>query len=95
MSVKTPLSLLCLFENLKHNLFSISQLCDKRYRVIFDKTICVMENACDGKVLFVRKRCVNVYTIEIDCATTHDKCFSTLHNNSWLWHRRLVMQVCT
>ena len=26
----------CLVENLKHNLLSISQLCDKGYRVIFD-----------------------------------------------------------
>ena len=48
----------CLVENLKHNLISISQLCDKGYKVIFDKTRCVIENACDSKVLFVGNRCV-------------------------------------
>ena len=55
----------CLVKNLKHNLLSISRLCDKGYRVIFYKSKCVIENACDGKVLFVGNRCVNVYTINI------------------------------
>ena len=31
----------------------------------------------------------NVYTIDIECASTHDKCFSALHDDGWLWHRRL------
>ncbi|KAH9717278.1 hypothetical protein KPL71_021758 [Citrus sinensis] len=79
----------CLVENLKHNLLSISQLCDKGYRVIFDESKCVIENACDGKVLFVGNRCVNVYTINIDCASIHEKCLSALHDDGWLWHRRL------
>lgn len=39
-----------------------------------------------GKTLFVRKRCINVYTIDIDCASSHDKYFSTLNDDSWLWH---------
>ena len=25
----------------------------------------------------------------IDCAFTHDKCFSILHDDGWLWHRKL------
>ncbi|KAH9705964.1 hypothetical protein KPL70_012065 [Citrus sinensis] len=79
----------CLVENLKHNLLSISQLCDKGYRVIFDESKCVIENACAGKVLFVGNRCVNVYTINIDCASIHEKCLSALHDDGWLWHRRL------
>ena len=79
----------CLVENVKHNLLSISQLCDKGYKVIFYKNRCVIENACEGKILFVGNRYVNVYTIDIDCASTHDKCFSVLHDDSWLWHRRL------
>ena len=80
---------LCLVENLKHNLISISQLCDKGYKVIFDKLRCVIENACDGKILFIGNRFGNVYTIDIECASTHDKCFSALHNDGWLWHKRL------
>ncbi|KAH9651322.1 Integrase catalytic domain-containing protein [Citrus sinensis] len=79
----------CFVENLKHNLISISQLCDKGYKVIFDKFSCVIENSCDGKTLFVGNRCGNVYIIDIECASTLDKCFSTLHDDCWLWHRRL------
>ena len=78
-----------LVENLKHNLLSISQLCDKGYRVIYDKSECVIENACDDKILFARNRCDNVYTINIDCVSTNDKCFFALHDDGWLWHRRL------
>ncbi|KAH9657663.1 CCHC-type domain-containing protein [Citrus sinensis] len=51
------------------------------YRVIFDESKCVIENACDGKVLFAGNRRVNVYTINIDCASTNEKCLSTLHDD--------------
>ena len=70
----------CFVENLKCNLISISQLCDKGYKVVFDKTRCVIENVCDNKTSFVGNRCDNVYTIDIECASTHD---------GWLWHRRI------
>ncbi|KAH9680417.1 hypothetical protein KPL71_026545 [Citrus sinensis] len=39
-------------------------------------------------ILFVGNRCGNVYIIDIECASTLDKCFSALHDDSWLWHRR-------
>ena len=55
----------CLVENLKYNLINISQLCDKSYKVIFDKTKCVIKNACDKKILFVGNRSGNVYTIDM------------------------------
>ena len=46
---------LYLVKNLKHNLLRINQLSNKGYRVIFNKTKCVIKNACDGKILFVKK----------------------------------------
>ena len=64
-------------------------MCDKGYITIFDKLKCVIENAYNAKILFVRNKCVNVYIIDIDCASTNDKCFFALHDNDWLWHRRL------
>ena len=79
----------CLVENWKQNLLNISQLCDKCYKVVFYKIRYVIENACDGQILFVENKCVNVYTINIDCASTHDKCFSALHDDGWLWHKRI------
>ena len=33
-------------DNLKHNLLSISQFCDKGYRVVFESSKRLMENAC-------------------------------------------------
>ena len=74
----------CLVENLKHNLLTISQLCDKGYRVVFDKIKYVIKNAFDGKDMFVGNKCGNVYTINIDCTSTHDNCFSALHDDGWL-----------
>ena len=65
----------CWVENLKYNLLTISQLCGKCYKVIFDKTKYVIENACDDKVLFIGKRCINMYTNNIECASTHNKYF--------------------
>ena len=63
-------------------------MCDKGYKVAFDKSRYVIENACHGKILFVGNICGNFYTIDIECASTHDKYFSALHD-SWLLHRRL------
>jgi len=78
-----------LVDGLKHDLLSISQLCDKGFRVMFDKKNCIIENASDGKVLFVGNRDENVYTIDLNDCPISDKCLSALQNDSWLWHRRL------
>ena len=39
--------------------------------------------------MFIGNRCGNVYTIDIECAFTHDNYFSAFHDDGWLWHRRL------
>ena len=31
----------------------------------------------------------NVYTIDIQKYDGHNKCFSSMHDQSWLWHRKL------
>ena len=48
------------FDRLKHNLLSISQLCDKRNRVIFDNAICTFESINHIKILFVGQKVKNV-----------------------------------
>ena len=55
-----------LVDGLKHNLLSISQLCDKKNRVIFDKDIYNIESIKDDKILFVGQRVKNVYVFKID-----------------------------
>ncbi len=79
-----------LVDSLKHNLLSISQLCDKCYNVIFKSIMCIIVNKIDNQVLFVAFRNENVYTIELDDVSSNELiCLATINENSWLWHRRL------
>ena len=78
-----------LVDNLKHNLLSISQLCDKGYRVIFESSKCLIENVCNNEVVFFGDRSENVYTIDIEKLSCKNQCLSVLNDDSWLWHRRL------
>ncbi|XP_057496707.1 uncharacterized protein LOC130781518, partial [Actinidia eriantha] len=79
-----------LVDGLKHNLLSISQLCDKGNKVIFDKNMCTIENIKDDKTLFIGQRIENVYVFKIDdVEPTNGTCLSAMNDNGWLWHRRL------
>ena len=40
-------------------------------------------------MLFVGNRDNNVYIIDLNDCPTNDKCLSPLHDNFWLWNRRL------
>ena len=42
-----------LVDGLKHSVLSISPLCDKENRIIFDKDTCTIENTKDDKTLFI------------------------------------------
>ena len=42
-----------LIDNLKHNLLSISQLCDKGYHVVFESSKCLIEDGCSKEVIFI------------------------------------------
>mgnify|MGYP003703321643 FL=1 len=79
-----------LVDGLKHNLLSISQLCDKSNWVIFDKSHCTIESTNDHKALFVGNHHDNVYIFHFNDLYASDvKCLYVNNENSWLWHRRL------
>ena len=78
-----------LVDNLKHNLLSISQLCDKGYVVKFDSSCCKIKDIVSSKIAFKGSRNENVYTIDIEHNHHEEKCLASLKNDSWLWHRRL------
>ena len=78
-----------LVNGLKHNLLSISQLCDKGFKVIFEASHCIIKDIQKDKTIFMGHRCDNVYAINISKYDGHDRCFSSMHDQSWLWHRRL------
>ena len=78
-------------EGLKHNLLSISQLCDKEFRVCFDAIACHVIDSNTNQVIYIGKRHENVYDIHIDEIKFHNESCLIVNdvNDSWLWHRRL------
>ncbi|KAL6334564.1 hypothetical protein AAG906_018903 [Vitis piasezkii] len=48
-----------LVDGLKHNLLSISQLCDKGFKVIFEASHCIIKDIQNDKTIFMGHRCDN------------------------------------
>ena len=71
-------------EGLKHNLLSISQLCDCGYGVFFNKDKCVV--ICkDGSSLFSAKRKCNLYKIRLgELLDQKVSCLLSDKENHWL-----------
>ena len=78
-----------LVDGLKHILLSISQLCEKGFKVIFEASHCIIKDIQNDKTIFMGHRCDNVYAINISKYDGHDRCFSSMHDQSWLCHWRL------
>jgi len=79
----TTISDVHLVEGLKHNLLSISQLCDKGYKVSFTKTCCIIEHA-EQNVVFKGVRVNNIYMLDLfDVSLTSTKCLVILNDDSW------------
>ena len=74
-----------LVSGLKHNLLSISQLCDKGYNVSFDSKSYVVPKLMDNNIIFKGERVNNVYIIDLECLPNQDvKCLVSVNNDSWL-----------
>ena len=84
-----------LVDGLKHNLLSISQFCDKGYKVIFESSVCIVTSPINEGIKFVGHRYGNVYMIDLnDLSKINMQCLVSLNakinETSWLWHRRLA-----
>ena len=76
-------------EGLKHNLLSISQLCDNGYGVSFNKDECVVK-CKDESSLFSAKRKGNIYKIILgELLYQKVSCLLSVKENHWLWHKKL------
>ncbi|GAV69117.1 gag_pre-integrs domain-containing protein [Cephalotus follicularis] len=75
-------------DGLKHNLLSISQLCDKDCRVVFEKDSCKVININNNQIKSVGYKHGNVYVVYIN-DLQNVKCLVSINEDSWLWHRRL------
>ncbi|GKD68079.1 retrovirus-related pol polyprotein from transposon TNT 1-94 [Tanacetum coccineum] len=76
---------------LKHNLISISQLCDANYKVLLTKTQRTIYNQ-NGEVVLIAPRIRDVYVIDMSFFNKESNaCFFAKASPSvnWLWHKRL------
>ena len=78
-----------LVEGIKHNLLSISHLCDDGYKVSFVKDCCIIEHSEKKDCMFKGLRVSNVYMLDLrDISLNNAQCLVTLSEDSWLWHKR-------
>ena len=56
ITLQTCLENMLYILGLKHNLISISQLCDKGYKVCFEYLLCIVTNPFDGSTIFIGNR---------------------------------------
>ena len=61
-------------KGLKHNLISISPLCDKGCTVSFGITLCVITNPKDNNIIFVENRHKNVYIVDLNNMSNLSQC---------------------
>jgi len=77
-----------LVEGLKHNLISISQLCDRGFKVMFEPNSCLIYDA-HGNIVLIGKRVNNMYLFDLHHASFSIHCLLTEEDDIWLWHKRL------
>ncbi|GKD89465.1 retrovirus-related pol polyprotein from transposon TNT 1-94 [Tanacetum coccineum] len=78
-------------EGLRHNIFSVGQLCDLDLEVAFRKNTCFVRNL-EGVDLLMGSRGTNLYTLSIgDMIKSSPICLlsKASKTKSWLWHRCL------
>jgi len=78
-----------LVDGLKHNLLSVSQLCDKGFNVIFDDLACNVFGRKTNACILFGFRENNVYMIDMSNIQCNATCLNAFNDDSWLWHKRL------
>ncbi|KAI3690626.1 hypothetical protein L2E82_48771 [Cichorium intybus] len=79
-------------DGLKHNLISVSQLCDNNHEVLFTKQRSIITDAKTKVILVNSDRLGNMYPLDMDLIYGKpDICLLSKASAdiSWLWHRRL------
>ena len=63
-----------LVDSLKHNLQSISQLCDEGNIVIFKHDKCIIKSSESKETRFIAQRHKNMYVLQLKELADHDVC---------------------
>ena len=70
----TQVEQVLLVDGLKHNLLSISQLCDEGNIVTFEHDKCIIKNPESKKTRFVAQRRKNMYVLQLKELADQDVC---------------------
>jgi hypothetical protein len=76
-----------LVKDMKHNLLSVSQMCDQGHKLLFiDKECLIMKVDTHKVVCTVVRTKTNIYVLN---SVKSERCYLSKVDESWLWHRRL------
>jgi hypothetical protein len=76
-----------LVEDMKHDLLSVSQMCDLGHKVTFYSQKREVRKEGSGKLVATAARASsNIYVLS---ENGNEKCFLGKEDESWLWHRRI------
>jgi hypothetical protein len=74
-------------EDMKHNLLSVSKMCDQGHTLQFDLEKCeIRKEGSDKLVKTMIKTPNNIYVLN---EIGKERCFLGKRNESWLWHKRM------
>jgi hypothetical protein len=76
-----------LVEDMKHNLLSVSQMCDQGHKVTFDSQKCEIRKEGSGKLVSTTERTSNNICVLSEIG--NEKCCLGKEDESWLWHRKM------
>jgi hypothetical protein len=72
---------------MKHNLLSVSQMCDQGHKVTFNSQKCdIRKEGSEKLVTTVARTSSNIYALR---KIGNEKCCIRKEDESWLWHRRM------
>jgi hypothetical protein len=76
-----------LLEDMKHNILSVSQMCDQGLEVTFDSQKCEIRKEVSGKLVATAGRTSsNIYVLS---EIGNEKCCIGKEDESWLWKKRM------
>ena len=72
---------------MRHNLLSVSQMCDQGHVITFTSKDCKIRREDSGKLVAIASRTPkNIYMLD---GIKRERCCLGKEDKSWLWHRRM------
>jgi hypothetical protein len=76
-----------LVEDMKHNILSVSQMCDQGHKITFDSQKCEIRKEGSGKLIATTAiTSSNIYVLS---EIGNEKCCLGKEDENWLWNKRM------